>query len=150
MKYSAYAISQEDAAAMTSARARRCWIGCLALLLAGVTAHADGLPSDTAPADVLAKERESDSVGRAAKLLASAVFISKRDAKKALVEDVYPPERVHDPAQTRIDVDRKHKRVTMSTPTSGPRTAVFTGENAQGVVLLPVGESALRFTPHAI
>src|SRR5262245_36974199 len=114
----------------------------VALALSGAAGqlHAQGLPSDTAPADVIAKERESDSGGRAAKLLASAIFISKRDADKALVEDVYPPEQTHDRAKTRIDIDRKGGRVTMSTPTSGPRTALFTGENAQGVVLLPAGE----------
>jgi CubicO group peptidase (beta-lactamase class C family) len=135
---------------MTSGRGRARWSGGIALLLAGVIAYAQGLPSDTAPAEVIAQERESDSVGRAAKLLASAVFISGRNPQQALVEDVYPPEQAHERAKTRIDVDRKRNRVTMSTPTSGERTAVFTGENAQGVVLLPTGESQLRFTPRAI
>jgi CubicO group peptidase (beta-lactamase class C family) len=98
-----------------------------------------------------AKEREIVTLGLAAKLLASAVFISGRDPASVMEEDfktgLYAG---HDWSTTRIDVDREAGRVTLSTPGAGERVAVFTGPDAQGVVLMPVGEMSLRFTPRAI
>lgn len=101
--------------------------------------------------DDLAKEREVISTGLVAKLLASAVFISGREPEQVIAEDLTSPlfgaERWRN---TKVDVDRKARRVTLSSPGAGQRTAIFTGENAQGSVLLPVGETGLRFEPKPI
>lgn len=98
------------------------------------------------------KERAVTSLGVVAKLLASSVFISGRDPGRVIEEDFKssPVFSRLDWAATTVDVDREKGRVTLSTPTAGSRTAIFTGRDAQGVVLLPVGETSLRFAPRAI
>jgi CubicO group peptidase (beta-lactamase class C family) len=135
---------------------RLCGVAALALVgsCAGERLVAPAAPAgaaDTAQPHVLEKERQIDSLGLAAKVLASGVFISGREPRQVIEEDLQSPFQIrHDWARTTVDVDREAGRVTLSSAGVGSRTAVFTGARAQGVVLLPLGESALRFTPREI
>lgn len=124
----------------------------LGTLLAALCTFATGLAPAQAPSpETLAKERAIVTTGLAAKLMASAVFIAGRDPEKVVAQDltsaVFSPDQWRN---TKFDVDRKTGRVTVTAPGVGERVAVFTGENAQGAVLLPVGETALRFKPQRI
>lgn len=125
------------------------WVSMVSLVCWAWVCHAQ---QTAAPANAdLARERELTRLGLAAKLLASAVFISGRDPERVVAEDfVSPVYGNHDWSSTKIDVDREKGRVTLSTAKAGSRTAVFTGPDAQGVVLLPVEETSLRFTPRKI
>lgn len=139
--------------AATRAMAGKSWIAGVALLCcSGCGApQTSAPPVDTVEPAALMKEREVDSLGLAAKVLASGVFISGRDPEQVIAQDLQSPAQIrHDWATTSVDIDRDAKRLTLSTPGGIRRTAVFTGSDAQGTVLLPVGEAALRFTPRSI
>lgn len=114
-------------------------------------ASVDPWPGDTAAPEVISAERIENSLGMAAKLLASAVFLSGREPEDVITRDLQTPLYIESPwSRVTTEVDRAARRITLRIPGVAPRTAVFTGEHAQGVVLLPVGETELRFEPRAI
>jgi CubicO group peptidase (beta-lactamase class C family) len=101
-----------------------------------------------AGAEVPEQTVEELSAGFAAKVLASAVFVSGREVDEALANSVYPfviqggrrPEEL-----TAIEVDREAGEVRVTFGGKVTRTAKYFGD--QGCVLLPKGEKDVFFTP---
>ncbi len=126
--------------------------GALALLMGASLAAFPlrAVPGDHAPAEVIAAERRANSIATAAKLLASGVFVSGRLPEDLLFNDLRTPlYTAHDWREVSIHLDRAARRVTLSAPGVAPRTALYTGDHAQGCVLLPPGETELLFKPLA-
>lgn len=124
----------------------------LVLLMAGGLALCPlkAAPGDHAPAEVVAAERRANSIATAAKLLASGIFVSGRTPEDLLLNDLRTPLYTqHDWRDVSMHIDRVARRVTLSAPGVVPRTALYTGEHAQGCVLLPPGETELLFKPVA-
>jgi CubicO group peptidase (beta-lactamase class C family) len=81
-----------------------------------------------------------------AKVLCSAIFVTGRTLKDAAEEDGHFVTTVEARAQAKDTVvDRKRKRVSVTTPGGVVRSAQFYGD--QGCVTLPAGADSVFFTP---
>lgn len=86
-----------------------------------------------------------------ARIMCSAVFITGLDPDFAAENVGYfiAPYAVRAKLGKPV-VDRVKKTVTVPVPGRSPRVAVYTGDQAQGCVALPVGQSSPLFTPKRV
>ncbi len=84
------------------------------------------------------------SLGFAAKLLCSGVFVGGRDPEDFIQRDLHAPYGF-DPNDLDVSVDRAAQRVTLSLPDGPSRTAVYNA--GLGCTLLPPGETSTFFQP---
>lgn len=84
------------------------------------------------------------SLGFAAKLLCSGVFVGGRDPRDFVQNDLHAPYGF-DPDDLDVQVDRETSRVTLSLPDGPSRTAVF--NQGLGCTLIPAGETGILFEP---
>ncbi|MEM1245292.1 MAG: serine hydrolase [Acidobacteriota bacterium] len=124
----------------------------LAPLLASALTLACAVPPDLSQGDDLSRqdlERRQASVALGAKLLCSGVFVAGREPDEFIERDLQAPEYTfHDWSETRVDVDREARRVTVEAPGTDARRAVYTGD--QGCVLLPLLADDVFFPPETI
>lgn len=84
------------------------------------------------------------SLGFAAKLTASGVFVGGRDPQDFVDNDVHAPYGFK-PSELEISVDYERGRLTLTMPDGRSRTAVY--NPGLGCTLLPVGEDDIFFEP---
>ncbi|MBY0436034.1 MAG: beta-lactamase family protein [Cyclobacteriaceae bacterium] len=86
-----------------------------------------------------------------AKIMCSAVFITGLDADFAAANvGGFASPFEERPNMGKPEVDFKRKAVSITLPNGITRTAIYTGDQSQGCVTLPVGEKELHFKPTKI
>ena len=119
----------------------------IALVGMGVAlAAAREAPADAPSAEGRRRQIRENGLALSTKLLCSGVFVVGRTPDDLIAHDLQRPTDGF-PSWQEIDVqiDYDRKRVTLSAPGVGSRTAVYTGD--QGCTLLPRGEDNVFFTP---